>query len=399
LIASFSSSNAETIGFSAGAFSQTGSTFSTPTKTSDSGTSAGDNVRPCIYVGNITAATGAAGAITFTMTGASSTANAPAGSTIVLVIRQSSLAYFEWLPNEVTQPSDYSTVTDGQQIWINPNAAPLRTSMHYNGAGYGVTTHNGYPVFKSYINPRTPDPGVGLFNYRNEIEKWPIRPAYKIGTRELFGTIYSTTTDLNLNRPTGSGEIVVMQDHAGSYAPYTTNSPIIYCGLAYTGQNGGVQNQFRIVNKAVDFVSPGSGQVLTSFVFEPNKRYAIVFDITYDTINGKLKVYMADVTSDPNTAYTLVYDRTETTVWRNAADGGSNPGVGGNWKFLVYAQGVRTESGVLAYEALCGGTPGCWTYTMYALMFRNLVLYPGDSLYNTASSTLVNGIMNVKNIL
>ncbi len=83
-----SGANSDAHGVGNGTLSQTGATFSTATKIFDSGTTAGDDLRPYVHWATVTTSGAASNAVTFTMTAGTSGANAPAGATTILAIRQ-----------------------------------------------------------------------------------------------------------------------------------------------------------------------------------------------------------------------------------------------------------------------------------------------------------------------
>lgn len=282
-----------------------------------------------------------------------------------------------WDPATVTEPGDYSALSEGSYNWQNPSAQGLRFSFHHSGALYSIINDGDRDLFQFNVTPRVPDfSGTSQYHYRAEVTRdW--ESGDPIGTKEWLSWGYVFPELLPRTH-----EVDIHQKHSGSADGYSSNAPIYYFGLAYEGQEGAVENELVIVNKVKGFESATTGRYNTGIVIEEGKEYHFVtFELAGRGINGQLKVWIMNVTDNPG-VWTLIYDENESTVWGADADGGSNSLVKGDWKLGAYAHGLKDLSGVQADEAVNSGS-GSYSFNLHMTEIKNKILLAADELYDT----------------
>jgi len=282
-----------------------------------------------------------------------------------------------WDPATVTEPGDYSALSEGSYNWPNPAAQGLRFSFHHSGSLYSIINDGDRDLFQFNVTPRVPDfSGTSQYHYRAEVTRdW--ESGDPIGTKEWLSWGYVFPELLPRTH-----EVDIHQKHSGSADEFSSNAPIYYFGLAYEGQEGAVENELVIVNKVKGFESATTGRYNTGIVIEEGKEYHFVtFELAGRGTNGQLKVWIMNVTDNPG-VWTLIYDENESTVWGADADGGSNSMVKGDWKLGAYAHGLKDLSGVQADEAVNSGS-GSYSFNLHMTEIKNKILLAADELYDT----------------
>jgi hypothetical protein len=287
---------------------------------------------------------------------------------------------------EASTSVDDTPTGDGDFFWHNPGAVGIRASLHFDETAYSIETVGAYSYYKLYIDPDTPDAGEGNNNYRAEIQR---HTTTKVpGTIRMVGSGFLFPEILN-----HGGEIVIGQWHTGTApgGPWPLNSPVIYLGVAYSGQtdqylDAAVTNELVVVNKVVDFEGAGNGRTNTGIVIAAGTEYFMRQKIKGGT--GTAGRYTLQLKVGRGGSWSTIYDNEESTIWNEDDDGGSNSQVTPYWKLGIYGQNINLDAEVAAEKALNGGV---YNITMYLLnKIKTADLLAADPYYN--SSTVIKSV-------
>jgi hypothetical protein len=268
--------------------------------------------------------------------------------------------------------------SDGDFFWHNPGTIGLRASLHYDEGAYSIETVGSYEYYKLYLDPDVPDAGAGLNNYRAELQRHtttkPVSTIRMVGSGFMFPYI--------LNH---GGELIIGQWHTGTApgGPFDFNFPVIYLGIAYAGQAGASENELVVVNKVKAFETAGNGRTNTGVIIAEDTEYFLRQKLKGGTgSNGR---YTLQIKVGRGGTWTTIYDQSESTIWNEDDDGGSNSQVTPYWKIGMYAQNINLDAEVAAEKALNGGV---YNITMYLLdRIKTADLLTSDPFYN--SSTVI----------
>jgi hypothetical protein len=276
--------------------------------------------------------------------------------------------------------------SDGDYFWHNPGGTGIRASLHYDEGAYSIETVSGRSYYKIYLDPDVPDAGAGLNNYRAEIERNVTNKP--VGTIRLLGSGFMFPYILN-----HGGELVIGQWKSGTApgGPWPLNSPVIYLGLAYSGQtdqyaDAAVSNELVVVNKVVDFEGAGNGRTNTGIVIAAGTEYFMRQYIKGGT--GVAGRYILQLKVGRGGTWSTIYDELESTIWNEDDDGGSVSQVTPYWTTGMYAQNINTDAEVVSEKALNGGV---YNITMYLLdKIKAADLLAADPYYT--SSTVIKSV-------
>jgi hypothetical protein len=271
---------------------------------------------------------------------------------------------------------------DGDLFWHNPANVGIRASLHYDETAYSIETVSPYEYYKIYLDPDTPDPSPNDSNYRAEIARNVTNKV--LGTVRMLGAGFMFPTILN-----HGGELIIGQWKSGTGVggPYPSNHPVIYHGLAYSGQGGASTNELVVVNKVKAFEETSSGRTNTGIVVAAGTEYFTREYLLGGNPNG---YYRLDVKVGRGGAWQTVYAATESTSWAQDADGGSVSQVTPYWTKGMYAQNISTDAEVASEKALNGGV---YNITMYLLdKIRCADMLAADPYYSYPISTMIRSV-------
>lgn len=260
--------------------------------------------------------------------------------------------YLEWDASTVVndQPTG-----DGDFFWHNPGGTGIRASLHWTGTAYSIETVSGREYFKLHIDPDTPDAGATKNNYRAEVQRHTTTKP--VGTVRMVGRGLLLPTILN-----HGSEFAIGQWHTGSApgGPWDDNFPVIYLGVAYSGQTGASLNELVVVNKVKAFETAGNGRTNTGVIITAGTEYFLKQYLKGGT--GASGQYTLQIKEGRGGTWTTIYDEAESTIWNEDDDGGSNSQVTPYWKAGIYAPGIASDAGAASEKALNGGS---YSITMY----------------------------------
>jgi hypothetical protein len=267
--------------------------------------------------------------------------------------------FVEW-DFDTCAPISTPPPASGTDILLNSVGKYLKTSQAYNGEGY---TTVGSTDIQLDLVPRDGNLDADNFNHRLELIRSDVS-AGTVGSRELLGFSIEIPSG---GLPDRSIPIFVFQAHSGDNVAQAYDQPVFYIEISSAGrpaylQANSAENEVCIGNRIVEFETFGTFNSElrhnTGVIATPSSRLDFAIDYTSATAGaGKIKVYIRKNMGDWN----LVYNRTESTAWTNASDGGSEPNVHPFWKLGLYVPGCRTAAGLTAQEALNGGAAGSFT--------------------------------------
>jgi hypothetical protein len=279
---------------------------------------------------------------------------------------------------EASTSVDDTPTSDGDFFWHNPGGTGIRASLHYDELAYSIETVGSREYYKIYLDPDTPDAGPSNNNYRAEIARHTTTKV--VGTVRMVGSGFMFPEIKN-----HGGELIVAQWHTGTApgGPYPSNFPVIYLGLAYSGQGGASTNELVVVNKVKAFEELSSGRTNTGIVIAEDVEY--FFRQYLKGGSGSAGRYMLQIKVGRGGTWTTIYDENESTIWDEDDDGGSNSQVTPYWKWGMYGQNITTDAEVVSEKALNGGV---YNITMYYLdKIKTADLLAADPYYN--SSTVI----------
>lgn len=312
-----------------------------------------------------------------TMTGSSSTTDAPLGISIFVRLRNArTLPTYTAQPRvwrgadlvHITQsPYDALSYWDGRRL-SHEGPDPVTTK-------YTIATFNGRSCMKVVADLTT---GV---NRRAETSTfW--QPIFPLGTQIIEE--WKMETDATATQ--ALGEWAFMQNHTGSApgGPYPANSPLIYLAWSSVGQTGwdntpGSSPGGELV--VINNVRPdGTNYIRNRYntvTWGPNKVYRFRYLIRFDVASGD-PVFMLWAAYDDDPMTLLYENYTYPTVSSTDVELGSNSLQGGTTKLGVYHHMVTGESTRAANVAA-----GHLGVTLYYPCIKQIVQLPGDSFYFT----------------
>jgi hypothetical protein len=293
-----------------------------------------------------------------------------------VAVRTLPIDYTEWDARTVVADSPTG---DADFFWANPQGVGLRASMHYDTAAYSLD--NGDFVFT--IDPRLPDPGEGLFNYRAEIAR-RATVLVPVGSREQVGCTYVVPA----LKPRDTG-FNIGQWHTGTGTlpgPGGLNSPVISLDIANEGtpdKTGDLaeQDEIVVVNKVTGNAGGNSGRINTGIIFTGtiHLRQELISGL------GAAGYYRLQV-KEGSGAWQTVYEENESTIWTLDSDGGSKSMVHPYWKLGLYQYGLVTEAGVEATEALNSGEGSYDISLRIRGKIKTCVILADDPFYATSDA-------------
>jgi hypothetical protein len=294
--------------------------------------------------------------------------------------------YVEW-DFDTCEPIDTPPPASGTDILLNDVGTYLKTSQAYNGEGYTLVGTTDKEVNLNLV-PRDGNLDANNFNHRLELIRSDVS-AGTLGSRELLGFTVGIPSG---GLPNHSIPFYIFQAHSGDNAAQTYDMPVLTIeisneGRVAYGESPSLANEIAIGNRIVEFetfgVFNGQARHNTGVIASAGSRLDFLVDYT-SAINGagKVRVYIRKNQGGWN----LVYDRTESTAWANASDGGSEPNVHPFWKIGLYVPNCRSAADLAAQEALNGGTEGSFTVQLNLKdKIRTARLLSSDKYFNDLS--------------